>query len=149
MKVKVFTLRFCLNNKKFETKEFDDFVGSHEIINVREQFFENNSVPYWAILVCYHEKKKHKENIPVLNAEQQKVYDSLKKWRIERAQRDHVSAYMILHDKQLYDITQKMPLSLAALQEIRGVGKSKCQQYGTEVLEVLNRYMKEKIDDKQ
>jgi ATP-dependent DNA helicase RecQ len=48
-----------------------------------------------------------------------------------------VPPYVILHDSVLRDIAAAWPATLEELGEIKGVGASKQQRYGEQVLRVL------------
>ncbi|MDQ3957964.1 MAG: ATP-dependent DNA helicase UvrD2 [Actinomycetota bacterium] len=65
------------------------------------------------------------------------VYQALKAWRLERARRDGVPAYVIFHDTTLQEIAQASPSTVAQLAGISGVGPAKLERYGPEVLVTL------------
>ena len=65
------------------------------------------------------------------------VYQALKQWRLERARRDGVPAYVIFHDTTLQEIAEAGPETLAQLAGISGVGPAKLERYGHEVLVTL------------
>jgi DNA helicase-2/ATP-dependent DNA helicase PcrA len=65
------------------------------------------------------------------------VFQALKAWRLERARRDGVPAYVIFHDTTLQEIAEASPSSLAQLAGISGVGPAKLDRYGAEVLVTL------------
>ncbi len=65
------------------------------------------------------------------------VFDALKRWRKERAEQDGVPAYVVFHDATLAEIAGEQPRTLAALRTISGVGPTKLERYGAEVLAVL------------
>jgi DNA helicase-2/ATP-dependent DNA helicase PcrA len=64
--------------------------------------------------------------------------EALKAWRRERAKTDGVPAYVVLHDSTLADIAAKTPRSLFELGRIKGMGPTKLERYGDEILAVLN-----------
>jgi DNA helicase-2/ATP-dependent DNA helicase PcrA len=68
------------------------------------------------------------------------TYRALKAWRLERAQQDGVPAYVVFHDSTLADIVRAAPRSVAELQEITGVGPTKLERYGEDVLAVLTHH---------
>ena len=68
------------------------------------------------------------------------VVAALKKWRFERAQADGVPAYVVMHDTTLQAIAEEMPKSLVALAGIPGIGPTKLDRYGSDTLEVLDRF---------
>ena len=55
---------------------------------------------------------------------------ALKKKRLELAKARSVPAYVIFPDKTLADMAQRRPTSLAEFAEVKGVGKSKLDQFG-------------------
>ncbi|HEX2293729.1 MAG TPA: HRDC domain-containing protein, partial [Actinomycetota bacterium] len=70
-------------------------------------------------------------------AAQNPVYQALKAWRLERAKRDGVPAYVIFHDTTLQEIAEAAPRSIVQLSHISGVGPAKLERYGNEVLVTL------------
>jgi ATP-dependent DNA helicase RecQ len=65
------------------------------------------------------------------------VLDSLRRWRLETARAAGVPAYVVFHDSTLAAIAVARPKSLTDLIRVSGVGESKLQKYGEELLEVL------------
>lgn len=65
------------------------------------------------------------------------VYAALKAWRLERAKADEVPAYVIFHNSTLAEIVARGPSSLAELAAVPGVGPTKLERYGGEVLAAL------------
>ncbi len=65
------------------------------------------------------------------------VLERLKEWRKARARADGVPAYVIFHDKTLEEIAELLPKDWADLASISGVGPTKLERYGDEVLAVV------------
>ena len=65
------------------------------------------------------------------------VLERLKAWRKARARADGVPAYVIFHDKTLEEIADLLPKDWADLASISGVGPTKLERYGDEVLAVV------------
>ncbi|MEX0756038.1 MAG: UvrD-helicase domain-containing protein [Actinomycetota bacterium] len=65
------------------------------------------------------------------------LFDALRAWRRTRASEDGVPAYVIFHDSTLVSIADKRPRSRAALANIGGVGPTKLDRYGDDVLDVV------------
>ena len=61
----------------------------------------------------------------------------LKKWRLERSRADKAPAFVILHDSTLEHLCLRKPNSLAELRAIPGIGETKLERYGKEILELL------------
>jgi DNA helicase-2/ATP-dependent DNA helicase PcrA len=65
------------------------------------------------------------------------VFESLRRWRKEKATSASVPAYVVFTDATLTAIAESMPGSPAALGQISGVGERKLEMYGEDVLRVL------------
>ena len=65
-------------------------------------------------------------------------------WRREKYQKDNVPAYIILHQKTLLAIADLAPTTKEGLLTVKGFGKSKCDKYGDEILDVIRQSLKNK-----
>lgn len=65
------------------------------------------------------------------------AFEALKTWRRTRAAADAVPAYVVCHDSTLAAIADARPLSLPALRRVNGMGPTKLERYGEEILAVL------------
>jgi DNA helicase-2/ATP-dependent DNA helicase PcrA len=65
------------------------------------------------------------------------LLEALRRWRRERASTDGVPAYVVAHDTTLAEIVDALPRSLPALRRIRGMGPTKLERYGAEILAVI------------
>ncbi len=65
------------------------------------------------------------------------LYVALKQWRLRRATADELPAYVVFHNTTLAEIAGRRPRDLAELGTVPGVGPTKLERYGTEVLAVL------------
>lgn len=75
-----------------------------------------------------------------------KTYDSrlltiLKAVRIELSLHYKVPPFVILHDKTLIEISQKLPRTIDELLLISGIGKYKAEKYGNNFLSAINSYL--------
>ena len=64
-------------------------------------------------------------------------FDALKAWRLARARRDDVPAYLVFHNSTLEEIAARRPTSLDELGAVPGVGPAKLERYGEGVLAAL------------
>jgi DNA helicase-2/ATP-dependent DNA helicase PcrA len=65
------------------------------------------------------------------------AFQTLKKWRLQRAKADEVPAYVVFHNSTLAEIAERGPRTLSELASVPGVGPTKLERYGTEVLAAL------------
>ena len=64
---------------------------------------------------------------------------ALKAWRLERARKDEVPAFVVFHDKTLEEIARRRPRELWELAKVSGVGPTKLERYGAEVILALEQ----------
>jgi len=65
------------------------------------------------------------------------AFRTLKQWRLERAKADEVPAYVVFHNSTLEQIAERGPRTLSELASVPGVGPTKLERYGEEVLAAL------------
>jgi DNA helicase II / ATP-dependent DNA helicase PcrA len=65
------------------------------------------------------------------------LYAALKKWRLQRATADDLPAYVVFHNSTLAEIAGRRLRGLSEFWTVPGVGPTKLQRYGDEVLAVL------------
>jgi DNA helicase II / ATP-dependent DNA helicase PcrA len=63
--------------------------------------------------------------------------ERLRAWRLERSKADGVPPYVVFHDSVLHQIAELRPGSLGELSQIAGVGPTKLERYGDELLAAL------------
>jgi len=62
---------------------------------------------------------------------------ALRAWRLERARADVVPPYVIFPDSTLAELAERRPRTLTALARLPGIGPSRLEKYGTDILAVL------------
>jgi DNA helicase-2/ATP-dependent DNA helicase PcrA len=72
------------------------------------------------------------------DSEADEVLESLKTWRRERAKGDGVPAFVVFHDSTLEEIARSKPGSVEELAGISGIGPTKLERYGEELIGVLS-----------
>ena len=65
------------------------------------------------------------------------VWDALRAWRLEVSTRDSVPAFVVMSNKHLQAIGAARPTSLEELRQCPGMGPTKLERYGDEILAVL------------
>ena len=71
-------------------------------------------------------------------------YIKLKKWRDEKSHLLNVEIYRILPQNTLLEIAQTLPASRAELKAVKGMGGTKLQQFGKEILEMAIGFRRQK-----
>ncbi|WP_234731575.1 DNA helicase RecQ [Acidocella facilis] len=80
--------------------------------------------------------KKKANRLEVAEGDQP-LFEALRAERSRLAKAQNVPAYVIFHDATLAAIATARPANAAALAEIPGIGASKIERYGAEILEIV------------
>lgn len=72
-----------------------------------------------------------------LSAEDAKLFEKLRQWRLEEAKASSVPAYIVFRDVTLYQLALKKPQNLEELTQIEGMGDKKIATYGESILALL------------
>ncbi len=75
-----------------------------------------------------------------LEGEDLVLFEQLRQWRSEVARRQGGPAFTIFNDATLSEIARRRPADLRALRAIKGVGPSKLDSYGDDVVEIVLRF---------
>jgi len=65
------------------------------------------------------------------------AYAALKRWRLERAKAEEVPAYVVFHNSTLAEVAARKPKTLGELASVPGVGPTKLERYGADMLAAL------------
>ena len=143
MKVKVFKIR---NDDRFQITDeaiVNDYLSRFEIVNMNAKLVADE-ITYWSVLIYYNNKKntvissKNTVNSESELSEEEKIiYNKLKDWRADKAREAQLPAYIIFHNTHLMSIARHKPCTLDDLENVNGIGKSKVEKFGIEILEVL------------
>jgi superfamily II DNA helicase RecQ len=82
-------------------------------------------------------RKNDAADAPVeLSAEGEALAARLKEWRTAEAKKLGIPAYMVLHDRALRSLAAVRPQNPKQLLEINGMGPTKAERFGGEILEI-------------
>ena len=68
------------------------------------------------------------------------MFEQLRRYRYERAQKEHVPPYLIFSDKTLKEMSTYLPVTEKDMLEINGVGKVKYEKYGEAFMQIIQGY---------
>ncbi|MCL5128355.1 helix-turn-helix domain-containing protein [Algibacter sp. L4_22] len=71
------------------------------------------------------------------------LFELLRVLRNEIAEKNDLIHYQVFNQKTLYEMCETLPLSKAELLEVNGMGKTRVEKYGTEILKVIKGYCDE------
>ncbi|RZJ47054.1 MAG: aldolase [Chryseobacterium sp.] len=149
MNIKVLKVRIADEFLLQDQKMIDDFLNNHEIIKVETAFVHDES--FWSVVLYFNEYKntvaknivkdsktmKYSAEDETLNNDEIKILDALKLWRSEKAREQNLPSYFIATNKELISVAKYKPAKIEELLDIKGFGKHKIENYGEEILEIL------------
>ena len=146
MKVKIFKIRLSEEFIYSDQKLLDRFLEENNILKYETAFVKDDE-SYWSVVLYFEELKVLvNENLPekynadadsVLSEDEIKILDSLKIWRSEKAKDQKLPVYFIATNKELFSIAKYKPAKKEELRDIKGFGKHKIENYGEEIIEIL------------
>ena len=80
---------------------------------------------------------RHEDCEPTYN---ESAFLALKQWRLDTARDAQIPPFMIFTDATLLSVVEAMPASENELLDISGIGPAKLEQYGDDLLDVLEDY---------
>lgn len=147
MKVKIFHLRLTKENLQTDQEILNEFLDSVTVKKTSTQLI-NGQTNFWSILVFYDDKKtenpeKQSDKLTVnsdieLNADEKRVFDVLKQWRLDKASELNIPSFMVCHNKELMTVAKIKPQTLDDLINIKGFGEHKTAKFGNDIIAVLN-----------
>lgn len=149
MNIKVLKVRISDEFLLQDQKMIDDFLNNHEIIKVETAFVHDES--FWSVVLYFNEYKatvnknvvkdsktaKYSAEDETLNPDEIEILDALKLWRSEKAKEQNLPSYFIATNKELISVAKYKPAKKEELLDIKGFGKHKIENYGEEILEIL------------
>jgi superfamily II DNA helicase RecQ len=164
MHLKIFTIVFSTQTYTFQSTQLEQFQSTHIIEDIQTHFFEVASLPCLLVLIRYlpidvaqsipdftgksSKRRPNQTSIP-LDGDSREFAELLKDWRRKRSASDGVPAYLVLTNRQVANIARLRPLNLKQLGEMEGIGASKLQKYGEEILAIIQTISAPKQNQKE
>ena len=88
-------------------------------------------------------KRKVKEVLNPDNIPHPQLYSLLRSWRYEKASEMGVPVYMVFSQKALIEMVNYLPTDSPSLQLINGMGAKKIEQFGADIVQMIQHYCDE------
>ncbi len=146
MKTKIFKVRLTDGLIQQDQAALDLFLAAHHVLTYETAFVKQEDDCYWSVILYYEEMQVRIQEMPPgkyaaeqeqLNEDEIKILDSLKLWRSEKAREKKIPVYLVATNKELLSIAKYRPAKKEELVDIKGFGKYKIENYGSEILEIL------------
>lgn len=149
MKVKVLKIRIADEFLREDQKAIDNFLETHDIIKTETAFIQDEQ--FWSVVLYFNDIEsaisktsvkdskavKYSAEDEALSNDEIKILDALKLWRSEKAREQNLPTYFIATNKELISVAKYKPAKKEELLDIKGFGKHKIENYGEEILEIL------------
>jgi superfamily II DNA helicase RecQ len=138
MPFQIITIPFDPALEVFSEEQVNRFLINKKLLSWQAEFFKQANKAYWSVFLEYEfliEKKASPKT--KLTEEQQVLYQKLKEWRKEQAEKQGVPVYVIANNQHLEELTVKQPKTLEAFKEIKGLGDKKLKEYGQELISLM------------
>ena len=139
----IITIPYDRTAKGFDDELLNTFLVNKQVKSHKAEFFIDNGESYWTVFIEYEpilDKKASSPPPEPLNKEQQALFDRLKVWRKERADKDGVPVYVISNNKSLVAVATAAPRSQEALKAIHGFGQGKIAKYGKDIIGLVTAF---------
>lgn len=165
METKILTLRYSADRGAIDDTPLLALSRDHEILGMREHFFVAQELPHLVCIVSCRRRpaaaaaceptqksardpdtrqqpspdsgKRSASPPPDFNDEQRRLYDVIRRWRAEQAERSGVPRYVVLTNRDVELLVRRRPATLAALRRLPGIGEAKINHYGEALLALL------------
>lgn len=143
MNIKVFNIRLAKEFCQIDQDKMNKFLDSVEVKLTSTNFVTTGTTDFWSAAVFYlpkdHKKQKAGTKFPEedLLPNEANIFNALRDWRNELAQKLNWPSYGICHNSHLIAIAKVNPQTMEEL-ELSGFGKNKTDKYGDDILAILN-----------
>jgi superfamily II DNA helicase RecQ len=144
MNIKVFNIRLNKEHCQTDQARMNEFLDTVEVKLTSTNFVTNGTVDYWSAVVFYAPKKEKKDKKEVqisvddLSENEKKIFNALRTWRNDLAEKMSWSSFRICHNSHLINIAKDNPSTLYELGKVKGFGTARAEKYGDDILAVLN-----------
>ncbi|MDR3287796.1 MAG: HRDC domain-containing protein [Prevotellaceae bacterium] len=77
------------------------------------------------------------------------LFNQLRAWRTEKAAELNRPAFFVFSQKELYDLVNYLPADKKTLKQINGFGDKKIDMFGSEIIEIIQKYCEDNNIDRQ
>ena len=152
IEVSLKALVFSTDNKTIEKDINKHFDTLEELLATKLLYFvglknEFNSEKYLELrgksVFLAKEKPKKQRKAIVDGTTNVELFELLRELRNDIADREDLVHFQIFTQKSLYAMCETLPISKQELKEVHGMGKTRIEKYGTEILKVIKSYCEE------
>lgn len=143
MNIKVFNIRLAKDFCQIDQDKMNKFLDSVEVKLTSTNFVTTGTTDFWSAAVFYLPKTQKNGKLESKISEEDllpneaNIFNSLRSWRNELAQKLNWSSFRICHNSHLIAIAKANPQTMEELEQ-SGLGKNRTDKYGDDILAILN-----------
>ncbi len=144
MNIKVFNIRLAKEFCQIDQNKMNEFLDTVEVRLTSTNFVTTGTTDFWSAAVFYlpknHKKEKVEPKFPEedLLPNETIIFNALRHWRNDLAQKLNWSSFRICHNSHLIAIAKANPQTTEELESLSGFGKNRTDKYGEDILAILN-----------
>ena len=130
-------------------------IENYGLLRVGEKGYEFLKNPYSLMLTRDHEYAEGDESDDLIGnkggstgAADEELFAMLKDLRKSISKKLNLPPFVLFQDNSLEDMATQYPITIDELKNCQGVGEGKAKKYGTEFVELIERYVEEKEIDR-
>lgn len=144
MNIKVFNIRLAKEFCQADQDKMNHFLDSVEVRLTSTNFVTTGTTDFWSAAVFYVPKEAKKGNTTTklseeeLSQAERNIYNALRLWRNDLAEKLEWSAFRVCHNSHLMAVAKTNPRSIEELEKVTGFGKARTEKYGEDIMAILN-----------
>ena len=145
MPIRIFTIPYNPQTIGFPDEELQKFLLNKNVKSLHPQFFQLDGMAFWSVFVEYEiVVSRMPAESDGLKASERLLYQRLREWRKETAEKEGVPVFIIANNKQLMELVKQSPTTLEALRGIHGFGKKKVESYRAAVTGIIRAFQEKR-----
>lgn len=141
MQCRHFTIRLSAEHLIDDEERLNTFLRQVRVHSVQPSLVAPRG-ERWSVLVFFEQEPaalSEPAAAPELSADERRIYERLREWRLERARAEGVPPYVVAHNAALLQIARHHTTVVASedLAPIKQFGAQRATRYGADILRVL------------
>lgn len=151
MQARILTFHADMETGCFDDQALQEHLDGRDLLSLSDHFYLDRGRPTLVLVVTSRPSPTPRasrtcQDLPRpdpaagLSADERRLFEALRRWRNDRANRDGRPTCVLLTNAQIVDIARARPTSLAALQRIPGVGDGKVASFGQDLVAFIESF---------
>ncbi|MCB9291559.1 MAG: HRDC domain-containing protein [Lewinellaceae bacterium] len=140
MEFRIFTLPFDEVSESFPDEIITQFCLNKKVHDIQSHFFQEEGRHFWSVAIKYEVVLKGEDKIRALDDAQKLLYDRLKDWRREHANKEGIPVYLVATNAQFLQMVKLKCRTLESLKQVKGFGRKRMDKYGRHIVNLIKDF---------